>query len=473
MKDRQLLVRQGDSSARLNLMLVAILLANFFFKLLIYYNTTSFTVSEAGASYSILEQIRSGISFKLFYAGFRPIIAYLAHFISGNTGNLSTYFWFQAFLATVNVLILYLIILKLTKSRKWAIFGILLASAYMDYQLLTPVFYTQVYEIFFSMLAVYLILILLEDRKRGLSILIILLIPLLLYLSVFFRSTLIYYHVMLLLVAICLLLIKKKRLSVYLLLVFILTIGLRNIIPYDNFRDKNYWSGYDFLFFGHTWYGGSGGEGSFVYEENRDLFNKRLEEYRIRNNYDSLNTRVRGEFMKSEIRNSVTHNTGKWILLQLKKVFFTYSIIPIRDGLQILTTGKVTMSWILAAFLTQLTFAILVLLFFVSLFSGFRVSDLQKPARVLTFLTFLYLIAATSLYGHYSERYRIVVIMTAIIPMICVFLSSFSSWKAIFKVSLTRRIMLLIVVFLIISLWSYQAIHVFTKERARYFEAIR
>ncbi|MBN2400256.1 MAG: hypothetical protein JXI33_07955, partial [Candidatus Aminicenantes bacterium] len=60
--------------------LFLLLAGNLVFKLLLFYNTNSFYVSEAKSNYSFLQAIEKGAHPALFEAGYRSILAYIGHF---------------------------------------------------------------------------------------------------------------------------------------------------------------------------------------------------------------------------------------------------------------------------------------------------------------------------------------------------------------------------------------------------------
>jgi hypothetical protein len=339
----------NHSESRYCLYLLAFLAVNLIVKLLFYYNTTAFDLAEAKSNFTFLRAIERGESLGLYLDNFRSILAYIGHFFKATFGSLGAFYWFQALLATCSVYLLFLICRILTGRMAASLFAVFLATIFVDYHLLTPVFYYQIFEIFFVFVVLYLVLLIIDKRKimktAG-----VLLIPAVVYLSVFFRATLIYFWLPLIVLSVLVLLCKEYRLSIRLAVTGILILLLFDALPLRHFRDVGRPMNNDFIFFGHTLYGGDGGEGSFVYKRNETRYMERLRQFMIRRNYKEFTNDVRIEFQASEIREFVSRTPHKWLWLQARKVIYTFGIIPVRDSLKLLTTGKLPLKWYMSAF---------------------------------------------------------------------------------------------------------------------------
>ena len=454
------------------LVLLTLLGFNLFIKLIFFYNSTATIVSEAGSNYGLLQAIENGEK-PAFYTGtYRSILAYIGYFFKKITGTLDTFFWFQALISVLSVYILYLICLKLTGKKIPAFFAVLLATILMDYHLLTPVFYYQIFEIFFTLLVVYLTMLIIEKKKiiRSAAILII---PCTIYFSVFFRGTLNYFWFVFLLISVFTFVLKNFELSGRLAAIGIITLILFIAIPHSKFRDIERPAVNDIIFFGHTLYGGDGGEGSFVYEKNRSLYESRLKEYMIKNNLDSVTVKIHNDFQISEIKDFITKNPHRWFLLQVRKITCTFGIIPIRDNLELLTTGNLPIKWYLSALIIQIPYIIILLIFITLTILFFRIKDFEKTEVFFMFLVLLYLITAVCFYGTYAERYRTVVIMAGLIPASAFYFNRFIDSFPLKSPKRLRYILLIITVIALFSHWGYQAYDALVLNKERYFDALK
>lgn len=456
---------------RYKLALVLLLFFNLAIKLLVVYNTTQFQVSEAGSTYNFLREIENGKKPALYEGNYRTILAYIGHFFKSKTGTLYAFFMFQALLATVSVYLLYLICLRLTNKKHLALYAVVLATIFMDYHLLTPVFYPQLSDILFVLLVSHLVLLMI-DGQGIMSKAALVLIPVLVYISMFFRSTLQYFHVLLVIVALFLLVRKRTAASMRLGVAGALTLLLFTLFPHGSFANKTAPTLNDFRFFGHTLYGGDGGEGAFIYRRNEERYKQRLREFMAERQYKTLTLQVRNEFQEEEIREFIEHSPLKWIRLQVRKVALTFGIVPIRDSLEILATGKLPMKWYLGAFIIQVPFAIILVAFIALAVLFFRVSDLANAKTFFIFLVLFYLIAATCLYGHYQERYRHVVILAGMIPIMSVFFSRLIERKNKIAIGLNRKGLLVLALFVLILHWGYQAYNAMSANKERYLKAM-
>ncbi|MCJ7483544.1 MAG: hypothetical protein MUO31_11315 [Thermodesulfovibrionales bacterium] len=461
----------GNKEQRYKVILFLLLGFNLIFKLLIFYNTNSFYVSEAGSNYGYLQAIEKGMHPMLFQAGYRSILAYIGYFFKSLTGTLGAFFWFQALVSTLSIYILYLICLRLTNEKTSALFAVLLATIFMDYHLLTPVFYYQIFEIFFVLLVVYLVLWMIDGNKPMRSAA-VLLVPLIIYISVFFRGTLGYFAWLLIGMSLYFVLRKEYRLFAKLAAAGMITMILFSMLPQGNYKNKNIVSVNDFKFYGHTLYGGDGGEGRFIYEENEARYQKRLNEFMREHNYDSPTIQVRNEFQSREIREFILKSPHKWLWLQARKVAFTFGIVPVRDSLELLSTGKLHMKWYLSAFIIQAPYVIILLGFIVLIVLFFRISDLNNGKFLFLMLVLFYLIASTCLYGHYQERYRHVVILAGILPVSAFYFCRLADRSSMKSIARIKNILLVLILLIIFSHWGYQAYNALVVNKGRYLKAV-
>ena len=460
----------NNIEARHKSILIILLGLNLILNLLLFYNTTSFFVSEAGSNYDFLKAIENGEKPALFESSYRSILAYIGYFFKAVTGTLDAFFWFQGLLATLSVYILYLICLKVTDKKITALFSVLLATILLDYHLLTPVFYYQIFEIFFVLLVIYLVLLMIEKKKIMKSIG-VLIAPVVIYFSVYFRSMLLYFWLLLIIMSIFVILKKEYQLFWRLAATGAITLILFTILPHSNYRNMDRPPVNDFIFFGHTLYGGDGGEGAFIYEENQVRYKEKLEEFMIKHNYDLLTNRIRNEFQRNEIKEFISKTPHKWLWLQVRKVAYTFGIVPVRDSLKLLTTGKLHLKWYLSAFIIQVPYAIILLIFVVLIVLFFKVTDINNIKLLFMFSVLFYLIAGTCLYGHYQERYRHVVILAGILPISAFYFSKFIDWFSQRSIKRGRFILLILILFIILSHWSYQVYDALVLNKERFINA--
>lgn len=451
---------------------VAILLG-FHFALcsLVYYNTTMFRgISESGVLLDVLGRILAGerpLPIFGFYWYYTP--SYIGYFFIKVFGNLHTYFLFQCFLGTLTTYIVYRIVLLISNSRVLGIISILLMTIYVEHILLSSVFYNQIYEVFFGALFMLFCLLLLRERKIIRILILSLFIILTICISLLFRNTFLYVFAYIFIISIIFL--KKGDYSIFYkvislaFILFLLTIVFK---PTDYLREGGDKKG--MAFWGHTFYGGLGGEGGFIFQKNEDLFNKNLKEYALRNNIDSITPSIIERFQKYEVKHLITKEPHKWIFLQFKKFFYTFGAVPPRDGLLMISTGKVKLNWWLAAAIVQFPMVLLIFLFILTMDLDFMNLIKNRDSKLLLYLIGAYLVSAICFYTTYAERYRPVVFVLAIIPIIAI---NFRNIRTLLiKENRTSLYIRLSVIILFILIWIYQAYEAMFIYADRYFGAV-
>jgi len=203
------------------------------------------------------------------------------------------------------------------------------------------------------------------------------------------------------------------------ILAFSLIVTLQVVSPSKFFRENKIVPN-DFVFFGHTAYGGGGGEGSFIYKENEERYNERIHTYQMEHNLDSLTQKDINEFQRSEIKYFIINEPTHWIYIQFRKFIYTFGAIAQRDGIVMLKNGEIKFPWYLAALMLQVPFIIIILslIFFSDL--NWLYTNIKKPEIYLIILWGIYLIGGTVFYGHYQERYRPIVLTLFFIPLIAI-----------------------------------------------------
>jgi hypothetical protein len=453
-----------------NYLILILLAVHFLLNIAIYFNTNTFyEISESRSNFDAYYSLINGDKFLPMSGYYFLTSAFIALFITEITGNgLFYYFIFQIVLSSVTVYVLYEIILHITKSRKQAVTGIILLIFYLEFNLLGSVFYNQIYEIFFVSLFLLLTVLLYDEKTFTRIALYSLLILLIVYFSMFFRKTLLFIYA----VFIFLLFFNVKdkinfaKFSVMALSIFLI-LFLFN--PYKIYN-SNYHSENTTLFWGHTFYGGLGGESGFIFPENEKRYNERFDQYINANKIDTVTPDVIDEFRISEVKTFITHEPHKWAFLQIKKVFYTFGSVPQKDGLLMLYKGKIKIPWTVSALIIQLSYAVILIMFLITVDLNFKKIITDKYKRIIYFLG-LYLIGGICIFSAYQERYRPVIFVCFFIPVIAV---NFYKFKIILlKENRKELIVKLIIIMILIAVWIYQAYEALYIYHDRYFKVLQ
>jgi hypothetical protein len=438
---------------------------------LVYFNTTMFSgVSESGALFKMLNRILAEerpMPISGFWY-FTP--AYIAYFFIKVFGSLHAYFLFQCILGTITTFIVYRIVLHLSSSRISGIISILLMTIYIEYILLSSVFYNQIYEIFFGATFILFNLLLFRERRILRIILFSLGIIILAYVSLLFRATFSFAFAYIFLVSI--IFINKKDLTgFYKFFPVAITLFLLTFVftPFENLRqgEANLQPA---IFWGHTFYGGHGGKANFIYQKNEDLYNKRLKEYALRKNFDTITPSIVEDFQRYEVKRLITKEPHKWVFLQIKKFFYTFGSVPSLDALLMLSTGKIKLPWWVASAIVQLPMVLLILLFILTMDFNFKGLIKRRNEKILIYLIGAYLVSGICFYATYSERYRPIVFVIAIIPIIAINIRNLKT--LFFKENRSNLYIRLSLIILFILIWIYQAYEAMVLDADRYFGAL-
>ncbi len=450
--------------------ILAIILA---IQLALYCNTLTFAgISESGALLGKLEAIMAGDRPKPlygFYWYFTP--AYIAYFFISIFGTIDAYYIFQCLLATLTSFLVYIVTVRISGSRISGVVSLLLTTVYTEYLLLSSVFYNQVYENFFTVLFLLLVINIASSGTVRHTILNSLGVLVVVLLSLFFRNTFVVIFFYLLLAGIWFLARKEaKPGATFLLLSVVVFMTVFVIKPLDHFREGEYTPPAALEFWGHTTYGGNGGEVGFIYSENEKRFNDRLEAYADERGLSDITPEVIDAFKASEVRRFMTTTPHKWIFLQVKKVFYTFGIIPQRDGLTMLMTGRAPLTLVPSAILLQIPFLLIIVLLIMTVDINLHRIFSVHGKVFLTYLLGLYLVAAISVYGAWAERYRIVAVIAFIIPVIGV---NIGRLKTLVGRDGRKELMIrLFFVVLMVIIWGLQAYEALVIHKERYLGAI-
>jgi hypothetical protein len=224
----------------------------------------------------------------------------------------------------------------------------------------------------------------------------------------------------------------------------------------------------DFIFFGHTDYGGDGGEGAFIYDENRARYQEAWSRYLSENQITSPAPGHINRFQVSEIKIYLLKHPVKWMGLQFKKFTRTFGVVPETTSFKVLYTGLLKETLWLTSFMVVAPVAFILLLFII--FINYRIPNneslngelkIGKPiprslnASLFFFLTILlYYIFISVFLGQYQERYRLPAMVVFLIPVLAYSVESFDKKHFFNKSSMAVRATVLIV-FLIV--WVFQA----------------
>jgi hypothetical protein len=209
----------------------------------------------------------------------------------------------------------------------------------------------------------------------------------------------------------------------------------------------------DFVFFGHTDYGGDGGEGAFVYPENEARYNEKWNRYIEENSIVNPGRKDRNRFQSLEIRDFIVEHPGKWIKLQLTKFFRTFGVVPESTSFRVLFTGLLKEKLWITALVVAAPVA-LIILAFIATFKSDNYKKFADNTFIPVYITFFaYYIIATILYGHYQERYRLPLMVMFIVPLLSVSLAFVMKGYFFSGRSMVAKTILIM---LFIAVWSVQ-----------------
>ena len=448
------------------------LLIHFLLNVLIYLNTNSFReISDSSAISDTFDLILAGHRPALLNGGYCFGPAYVAWLFVSFFGSLHAYFIFQCLLTTVTTYIVYRIVLQISENKLSGFMAISLLTIYTEYLLLSSVFYNQVYEIFFTAIMLWVTLLLFREKYLLRSLLYIFIICVVVVVSLIFRGTLSKTYYYFFAAAIVCILTKHYReffkfLTTFIILYLVLVVWS----PSDLVRESTGVPSSPF-FWGHTMYGGKGGENGFIYQKNEDLYNKRLKEYVAENKIDTIDINVITNFRNNEVSRFIREEPHKWVFLQIKKFFNTFGSVPQRDGLIMLMKGKLRMHWILSAALLQIPFILIIFLFILCMDYKTKTFLTLSNYKFFVYILGFYLITATCFYIGTMERYRVVVLVLFLIPVIAI---NRKKLKTLFLSENRKELFVrLFFICVFIAVWIYQAYVALFLEADRYFKVVQ
>lgn len=441
-----------------------LILLNFAIRVVIYNSTELFRFSDYEVYLNGLDKIARGENQYLIEGNFLFLISYIGHFFQEHAGSLNLFFLLNCTLGSLTSLVMYFLVVKATRLPMAGLITVIIHTLYTEFMVFSSVFYTPVIMIFLvSLFLLFLYYYIIETGVR--KVLLLLVGLLIVFLLTFFFKPELKYLPWFLLAFTAFLFFREsvfyKRIAI--LAVFLiagnLALNISGIIthPTGNVISNS------FIFFGHTDYGGDGGEGSFIYDENLERYEKALEAYLAENGIVSPTADDYNSFQRSEMVKYIKTHPGKWIVLQGKKFFRTFGVAPESTSFKVLYTGALRGSLILTLFSTVLP-VIIIILPFILLYNHHTVrrlfissNDYGRLFYKVWLLFFVYYLIASIFYGQYQERYRMPIMVLFIIPALAVFIVTFD--RNFLKAQREWLVKAIIVVLLFLS-WGSQAIRV-------------
>ena len=476
--------------------LASIVVANLFIRLLIYYNTSLFSFMDYRSYYGAVDYISENGNLKLASGNSLFAVSYLGYYAKYLLGNIDFFFWFQSLLGSLTTLIISLLTIRLSENVTAGIITAIILTLYTEFMVFSSVFYTPVIMLFLLAVFIYLLYYYLRTVEKRKKVIYLFLILATFLLTFFFKPELVFLPFFLLMPA--LVFYKNKPLfKKTLILCSVLSVGIILVLISGFYKkESDEVIANDFVFFGHTDYGGDGGEGAFIYPENKARYDQAWQEYCLINNLDKPSVKDRNRFHILEVKNFIFHHPVKWAGLQFTKFFRTFGVVPESTSFKILYTGLLKEKLWLTSIIVVIPVALIILLFiiFFDLQSLKKLGCLSSSSKLIqenhinngilvkyktpgteyprpgnkqqatsnqqqgflfVYLTlFVYYLIATVFFGHYQERYRMPIMIVFIVPVLGCLIANFSKRQFLNVVSLSIRTGI-IVLFLVV--WFFQA----------------
>ena len=455
------------------LYVIGLLMLSFISRIVIYFNTKLFYFSDFKAYIDGMDRIAEVGSIPLINGNFLYLNSYIGYFFKYVLGSIHYYFIFNSALAVLASYIVYRSVILLTNNYKAGLLTLFLHLIYTEFLCWSSIFYTPIIGIFLLSIVIYLSIYLIKSGKIKRDILTILMLLITINGSFFFKGELKHFYILFMIFG----LINFRKKAVFLkfillgLLLFSSTFLLNSnhILPYN----KGNIQVNDFIFFGHTLYGGDGGDGAFIYEENEQSYNlaldKYLKEYNISDNLRDDRI-VRNNFQKAEIKRFITNHPFQWIKLQGYKFFRFFGVVPEGVSAKILLTGIFKGNFYLTALFLVFPFAAMIL--GIILLSDLKrcFKALKRPEYMLLFLMVGYYIVGSVFYGQYQERYRLPLMVCLLIPYLSHALINFNL-KSL-KIRNMQTMVKGIIIMVVVLIWSSQVYSVLVVHKDRYKKTI-
>ena len=471
--------------------LIIILLLNFGLRLLVYYKTVLFNFSDYKIYLTGIDSIRNQGHINLVNGNFLFTISYIGYYAKYVIGSMNYFYIMNCFLGTMTTLIMSILIIRLSGNRISGILTTLILTFYTEFMVFSSVFYTPILTLF--LLSLFILLLYYYYRGRSLEVRMLwaLLIVLVFIISFLFKPELIFFPIFLGFFS--LIFIRNDKVFFYRNLFLVLSLALGFLIfNYSGFYGKVKESeiANDFVFFGHTDYGGNGGEGSFILPENKARYDEAWKNYREEHGINEPTVKDRNHFQLLEMKKFITNYPFKWVGLQFTKFFRTFGVVPETTSFKVLYTGLLKENLWLTSIIVVAPIALIILLFISFLnFSAFKklfISINEPPPALkanktssqqifnnkhflyIYILLFFYYLIATIFFGQYQERYRMPVIVAFVIPLLSYFISTFEKEQFLNRISLSVKS---IVIVLFVTIWMFQTNKAIS-DKARFNNAI-
>ena len=454
--------------------MIVILILNFILRLIIYWNTHLFNFSDYKVYLNAIDIIKNNESIPLVGGNFLFSISYIGFLSKYILGSLDYFFIFNCFLGTLTTLIVALFVIKVSGNPITGLITAFLLTFYTEFMVFSSVFYTQVIMLLLLSLFVFsLFNFYKSSSKTGLINLTVSILMVFLA-TFFFKPELIFFPLFLLILVI--IFIRKQRAfvqrSIVLAIILIFGILALKVSGLYNKQDKDVIAN-DFIFFGHTSYGGDGGEGSFIYPENEFRYDVAWKDYCLKNELVNPTNKDRNRFQLTEINKFVIHHPLAWVKLQFTKFFRTFGVVPETTSFKVLYIGLFKGNLWLTSIVVVAPVAIIILLF-IFFFNCTALKNLltlnktttldRKTARLqdrktnyflyIYFLLFLYYLIATIFFGQYQERYRLPLMVVFIIPALSYSITSYNKEQFFKKSTLVLKSSFIA---LFLTIWVFQA----------------
>ncbi len=434
---------------------VSVLLAiNFSIRLIILFNTTNFNFSDYAVYIGGLERLINGENQYLLQENYLFAISHIAFFLSRIGDPIITFLFLNCILGTLTSYIIFSLVTEITGNNTAGIIALIVLTIYTEFMVFSSVFYTPVIMLFLVSMLMYLINKYINSSKRSIVLIAFPAIILIFCLTFLFKPELKYFPFFLVIPTTWMICRNKPTalrlaalIPVMIVSQFVMTSPLILTRPPGNIIAN------DFVFFGHTDYGGDGGEGAFVYPENEARYNEKWNRYIEENSIVNPGRKDRNRFQSLEIRDFIVEHPGKWIKLQLTKFFRTFGVVPESTSFRVLFTGLLKEKLWITALVVAAPVA-LIILAFIATFKSDNYKKFADNTFIPVYITFFaYYIIATILYGHYQERYRLPLMVMFIVPLLSVSLAFVMKGYFFSGRSMVAKTILIM---LFIAVWSVQ-----------------
>lgn len=440
------------------MMALILALASLIVRLVIWKTTGLIRFSEYELYLQAADRVIAGHQQMLQEGNMLFAISYIAAAIHRTFGSYEGFFILNSLLGALAGLLVYRLMVKATGNIRAGLITMAILLFYTEFQAFSAVFYTPVIMIFL----VALLLNLFHEyaiRQGTLAVILTGIMLTTVYITTFFFKPELNYLPFFLIFPAIFLFAKDNHqpaIRITLLIPFLLLAGIAvnspTVItkPVDNVISNS------FVFFGHTDYGGDGGEGAFIYDYNRQRYEKALQIYLTERGIDVPSGEDYNNFQLLEVKKFIANHQFKWVALQFRKFFGTFGIVPESTSFRVLYTGLLSgKSW-LAAFAVAAPVALILMLIVVTIRPASLSRAFGTGATGPILLTFMiYYLVATIFYGQYQERYRMTIMVLFIIPTLGYSLSGFKGAELRNRTSIIIRSIVLII---FITAWTFQAI---------------